>query len=216
MFLDLFSSICAEPSSWITLEKAGHDTLCFPSYVGREYEWVHKDPLVHCIHIFVIEWWKTSLAIDWHASRCRQPKCSPSSHTTGRQGSTNQQSWCNLGSRGVPARYTLESHRMLTTPLNRQQYGNHINALFVFSVSDMFSLQRPGVDVRWRSRWTRRRRAKVTEGYMTGVVQQDVFWLQIAVYDVEAMQMLQCTKQLCGVEPTAVLVELAFSLQMIE
>jgi hypothetical protein len=51
---------------------------------------------------------------------------------------------------------------------------------------------------------------------MTRVVQQDVFWLQIAIYDVEAMQVFQRTKQFCRVEPTTVLVELAVSLQMIE
>lgn len=51
---------------------------------------------------------------------------------------------------------------------------------------------------------------------MTGVVQQDVFWLQIAIYDVEAMQVLQCTEQFCSIEPTTVLVELAFALQVIE
>lgn len=51
---------------------------------------------------------------------------------------------------------------------------------------------------------------------MTGVVQQDVFWLQIAIYDVEAMQVLQRTKQFCSIEPTTALVELAFALQVIE
>ena len=51
---------------------------------------------------------------------------------------------------------------------------------------------------------------------MTRVVQQDVFWFQIAIHDVEAMEVLQCTKQFCSVEPTTVLVELAFSLQVIE
>lgn len=47
MSLDFLSSICPEPSSWIALKKLSHDTLCFPRYVGWEYEWVHEDPLVH-------------------------------------------------------------------------------------------------------------------------------------------------------------------------
>lgn len=116
MLLDLLSSICTEPSSWITLEKRSHDTLCFPRYVGWEYEWVHEDPLVHRVHIFVIKWWETSLAMDWHVLRhSRRKKYSPSSHIKGRRVSTNRQSWCTLGSPGVPVRYILESHRMLKT-----------------------------------------------------------------------------------------------------
>lgn len=63
---------------------------------------------------------------------------------------------------------------------------------------------------------TKRGHTEITEGYMTGVVQQNVFWLQIAIYDVEAMQVLQCTKQFCSIEPATILVELAFALQVIE
>lgn len=51
---------------------------------------------------------------------------------------------------------------------------------------------------------------------MTCVVEKDVFWLQIAIYDVEAMQVFQCTEQFCSIEPATVLVELAFALQVIE
>ena len=67
--LDLLSSIRTKPSCWITLEKPSHDALCFPRYVVREYKWVHEDPLVHRVHVFIIERWETSLEIDEHVSR---------------------------------------------------------------------------------------------------------------------------------------------------
>lgn len=72
MSLDLLSSICTEAASRITLEKPGHDTLCFPRYVRWKHEWVHEDPLIHGVHIFVIEWWETGLAMCWHVLWPRQ------------------------------------------------------------------------------------------------------------------------------------------------
>lgn len=117
MSLDFLSTVCTEASRWIALEKPGHDTLGFCRYIGWEDKRVHEDPLVHCVHVFIIEWWETSLAmgIARVGVVSTEQGCSPSSHTKVRRVSTNRRSWCNLGSPRVLVRYILEFHRMLMT-----------------------------------------------------------------------------------------------------
>ena len=51
---------------------------------------------------------------------------------------------------------------------------------------------------------------------MPSIVQQDVLGLQVTINDIEAVKMFQRAKQLCGIEPAPVLVELSFPLQVVE
>jgi len=59
-------------------------------------------------------------------------------------------------------------------------------------------------------------KAEVAEGNVTLIVEQDIFWLEIAVDDVEAVQALEGAQQLSRVETTAVDIETLFPLQMME
>ena len=51
---------------------------------------------------------------------------------------------------------------------------------------------------------------------MPSIIQQDVLGLQVTINDIEAVKMFQRAKQLGGVEPAPVLVELSFPLQVVE
>lgn len=57
---------------------------------------------------------------------------------------------------------------------------------------------------------------EITQSDVSGVIKQDVLWLEIAVDDVEAVQMLERTQELRGIEPTPVFVKLALPLEMIK
>ena len=61
MSLNLFASICAKTLRGVALQKTGHDAPSLGWHVGREVEGVGKDALVHCIYVFIIEWWKAGL-----------------------------------------------------------------------------------------------------------------------------------------------------------
>jgi hypothetical protein len=58
--------------------------------------------------------------------------------------------------------------------------------------------------------------AEIAQGDMTGVIEQYVLWLEIAIDDVEAVQMLERTQELCSIEPTPVLIKLPLTLEMIK
>ena len=47
---------------------------------------------------------------------------------------------------------------------------------------------------------------------MAGVIQKDILWFQVAVDDVEHVQVLQGAQQLSGVESAPVLIESALTL----
>ena len=51
---------------------------------------------------------------------------------------------------------------------------------------------------------------------MPGIIQQDILRFQVAIDDVEPVKVFQRAKQLRGVEPAPILIELAFPLQMVE
>ena len=57
---------------------------------------------------------------------------------------------------------------------------------------------------------------EVAQRDMPRVVEQDIFRLQVAVYDVEAVQVLERAQELSSVEARAVLVELALALEVVE
>jgi len=57
---------------------------------------------------------------------------------------------------------------------------------------------------------------KITERNVPGVIQQNILGLQVAIDDIEPVEMFQRAKQLRGIEPAPVFVELSFPLQMIE
>ena len=51
---------------------------------------------------------------------------------------------------------------------------------------------------------------------MPGIIQQDIFGFQVTIDNIEPVKMFQCTKQLRGVEPASIFVELPFPLQVVE
>lgn len=63
MPLDFFSTTRTKPSGGIPLKQRGHHALCVMREIWRKDKRVHKDALVHHIHVFVIERGKTGL--DW-------------------------------------------------------------------------------------------------------------------------------------------------------
>lgn len=58
--------------------------------------------------------------------------------------------------------------------------------------------------------------SEVAEGDVADVVDEDVFGLEVAVDDVELVQVLERAEQLGGVEPAALLVEAALTLEVVE
>ena len=64
-------------------------------------------------------------------------------------------------------------------------------------------------------RW-RKILAEIAESNVACVVQKDVLRLEVTVNDVEAVQVLKCTKELRGVKPASVLIEFALTLEVIE
>ena len=63
MSFDIFSAAGAETSLRITLEETSHKGLGIWRDVGREYERIVEDTLVHLVDIFVVEWWETGLEL---------------------------------------------------------------------------------------------------------------------------------------------------------
>ena len=52
---DLVSAVVAQPPLRIPLQQSGHHAPCFGGDVGREVEGVAEDPLVHNVHVLVVE-----------------------------------------------------------------------------------------------------------------------------------------------------------------
>ena len=59
--LNFLSSVSAQALGGIPMQEARHDALSFRADIRRELEWVTQDPLVHRVHVLVIEWRKASL-----------------------------------------------------------------------------------------------------------------------------------------------------------
>ena len=55
MSLDLVSAMIAQPPLRIPLQQSGHDAPRFRGDVGREVERIGEDPLVHDVHILIVE-----------------------------------------------------------------------------------------------------------------------------------------------------------------
>ena len=51
---------------------------------------------------------------------------------------------------------------------------------------------------------------------MPGIIQQDVLGFQVTIDNIEPVKMFQCAKQLRGVEPASILIELPFPLEVVE
>jgi hypothetical protein len=64
VLLDLVRALRAEPPRGVALEEPGHHALRVPADVRREVEKVGQDPLVHHIHILVVERREPSLPAD--------------------------------------------------------------------------------------------------------------------------------------------------------
>lgn len=64
MSFDLFPSVTPQTPRGIALQKARHYTSCLWRHVWREVEWICENPLIHCIDVFVIKRWETSLQAD--------------------------------------------------------------------------------------------------------------------------------------------------------
>ena len=53
--LDLVSAVIAQPPLRIPLQQSGHHAPRFRGDVGREVERVGEDPLVHDVHVLIVE-----------------------------------------------------------------------------------------------------------------------------------------------------------------
>jgi len=51
---------------------------------------------------------------------------------------------------------------------------------------------------------------------VAGIIQQDILWFQVTIDDIEPVKMLQCAKQLRGVEPASIFIEFPFPLEVVE
>ena len=69
MPLDLVCAARSQAARRISLEEARHDTLRLVRDVVREYEGVRQDPLVHDVHVLVVERWEARL---WDQTQTRR------------------------------------------------------------------------------------------------------------------------------------------------
>jgi len=69
--LDLVRAIGPEPLGGITLEQCGDEASRIMRHVLWEPNDIMKDPLVHLVHILIVEWWKASLNT-WVRSKFRE------------------------------------------------------------------------------------------------------------------------------------------------
>ena len=53
--LDFVSSVITQPPLGVPLQQSGHHAPCFRGDVRREVEGVGEDPLVHDVHVLVVE-----------------------------------------------------------------------------------------------------------------------------------------------------------------
>jgi hypothetical protein len=51
---------------------------------------------------------------------------------------------------------------------------------------------------------------------MSCIIEKDVFWLEIAIHDIQIVQVFECKKEFCVIEVTAFIIELLFTLEMVE
>jgi hypothetical protein len=61
MSLDFLASVGSQTSSRIPLKQACHHTSSFRRHIRREIQRIGKNPLVHGVHIFVVEWGQAGL-----------------------------------------------------------------------------------------------------------------------------------------------------------
>lgn len=59
--LNLVGTVRSQTPVRFALQQAGHHPTRFRAHVRRKHERVAQDPLVHHVHIFVVEWWETGL-----------------------------------------------------------------------------------------------------------------------------------------------------------
>lgn len=58
---NFLSSVCTKASGWVSLEESRHNASCLRRHIGWEVKGVAKNPLVHRVHVFIIERGQSSL-----------------------------------------------------------------------------------------------------------------------------------------------------------